>query len=45
MIQGVTGFHDFLLLHVDVPIHQWLIQPFFKEEEFPFRILEVYEGE
>lgn len=41
--QGVTTFHDFLLRYVDVPIHQWFIQPFFREEGFPFRILKEYE--
>lgn len=42
LVKGINRFHDWLLLNVDINIHNWLIQPFFYDEGFPFRVIEYY---
>ncbi len=29
-------------MHLDMWIHNWLVQPFFAEEGFPFKLIERY---
>lgn len=32
-------------MHLDMWIHNWLVQPFFVEEGFPFKLIEQYSTE
>ncbi len=32
-------------MHLDMWIHNWLVQPFFAEEGFPFKLIEQYSTE
>lgn len=41
-IEGVNWLHDKLLM-ASVCVHNWFVQPFFEDEVFPYRILEIYE--
>ena len=44
-VEGISPFHDWLLMHLDMWIHNWLVQPFFAEEGFPFKLIEQYSTE
>lgn len=43
LIQGVNWFNDSVLLPISTFIHKCLIAPF-RDEGFPFRIIEQYEA-
>ncbi len=45
LVEGISPFHDWLLMHLDMWIHNWLVQPFFAEEGFPFKLIEQYSTE